>query len=343
MERHSLDALLVTSLLNIRYQCGFTGSDGVLLLTSSGGWFLTDSRYTTQAQSEVSSFHVTEYRNKLDSVVERINEAGCRRVGIESGCLTVAIYNELSERLPRIDLVPLGSDIDELRTLKDAEEIELLKDVCSIASDAFLEILPAIRPGALEQDLAFELEIAMRRHGADDKAFDFIVASGERGALPHGRASNKAIRPGDFVTFDFGAKRLGYNSDETVTLAVGDPNPQLLKIYETVKEAHDRALDAVKPGVELRELDSIARSFINEKGYGAYFGHGLGHGIGLDVHEKPVVSFRSDVRAEAGMVFTVEPGIYIPGLGGVRIEDTLVVTSDGYRLLTKISKELQVV
>lgn len=343
MERHSLDALLVTSLLNIRYQCGFTGSDGVLLITGSGGWFLTDSRYTTQAQAEVSCLPVSEYRNKLDSVVERIKESGCRRVGIESGSLPVAIYNELAERLPRIDLVPLGSDIDELRTLKDSEEIELLEEVCSIASEAFLEILPAVRPGAVEQDLALELEIAMRRHGADDKAFDFIVASGERGALPHGKASSKVIQAGDFVTFDFGAKRLGYNSDETVTLAVGDPNTVLIEIYEIVKEAHDRALDAVKPGVELRELDSIARSFIDERGYGAHFGHGLGHGIGLDVHEKPVVSFRSDACAQEGMVFTIEPGIYIPGLGGVRIEDTLVVTSDGYRLLTKISKELRVV
>lgn len=342
LKRHALDVLLVTSLPNIRYLAGFSGSDGVLLVTPRGGWFLTDSRYTTQAQSEVNGYDVVEYRSKLDSIAELVSAAGCRTVGFESTHVSVALRDELAGKLPGLELLPLKDDVDNFRTIKDTAEIALLDACAGIASQALCDIFELVRPGAIERDLSLELEIAMKRRGADDKAFDFIVASGERGALPHGRASDRAICAGEMVTFDFGARLNGYHSDETVTVAVGAPDPRMRTIYGIVKEAHDRAIAAVKPGVALKELDTIARSFIDEQGYASYFGHGLGHGVGLEVHEKPVVSFRSDAVAEEGMVFTIEPGIYIPGLGGVRLEDTVVVESAGCRLLTKVSKELRV-
>lgn len=342
LERNSLDALLVTDLHSIRYLSGFTGSDAVLLLTPDSGCFLTDSRYTTQAGSEVSGFPVAEYRTKLNAVSEWLAVSGCRRIGFIASQLTVEVHGELSGKLAEAELIGLKDELSDIRKIKDRTEVALLEAVAETASHALNDILPLVKPGAMEKDLALELEIAMKRRGVDDKAFDFIVASGERGALPHGRASNRVIGSGELVTFDFGAICNGYNSDETVTVAVGSPEQRLLDIYAVVKEAHDRAIDAVKPGIPLKDLDRIARSYIEEKGYGPYFGHGLGHGVGLEIHEKPVVSFRSaDVAAE-GMVFTIEPGIYVPGLGGVRIEDTVVVENSGCRLLTKVSKELQV-
>ncbi|MDD2500835.1 MAG: M24 family metallopeptidase, partial [Geobacter sp.] len=211
------------------------------------------------------------------------------------------------------------------------------------ASAAFEAVLPQLQPGIREDEFALQLEFEMRRRGADGRGFDFIVASGVRGAMPHGRASDKPILAGELVTVDFGAIKDGYHSDETVTLAVGSVNTRQQQIYQTVLDAHDRAIAAVKPGITCRELDTLARDYIKAQGFGQYFGHGLGHGIGLDVHEKPVISPRSDAVVEEGMVFTIEPGIYIPGFGGVRIEDTVAVTADGCRLLTKVSKQLFIV
>ena len=219
--------------------------------------------------------------------------------------------------------------------------IKPVVDQAAIAAEAFDEILPLIRPGALERDIALALEFAMRRRGAEEKSFDTIVASGRRGALPHGVASAKTIAAGELVTIDYGARWDGYHSDETVTVAVGPVSVQLRKIFDVVLEAHDRAMAAVRPGVALQDLDSIARDYIAEQGYGEFFGHSLGHGVGLEVHEYPAVSSQSEMLVEEGMVFTVEPGIYIPGLGGVRIEDMVYVTADGHRRLTRLPKEFR--
>lgn len=338
-----LDALMFTGLPNIRYLAGFTGSDGVLVVARDGAWFLTDSRYTTQAGQEAHHCRIREYRTKVEGVTSLFDEASLARVGIEAEQTTVAFHRALVAASASVQFVPLEAELNGLRLIKEPGELELLADCAAIASAAFEEILPLVRPGAVEQDLALALEMAMRRRGADDRSFDFIVASGERGALPHGRASEKVLAAGELVTFDFGARFRGYCSDETVTVAVGAVNDRQREIYETVKEAHDRAIAAVRPGIPCRELDRIARGFIEEKGFGQYFGHGLGHGVGLEVHEKPVVSFRSEQVAEEGMVFTIEPGIYFPGFGGVRIEDTVVVSGDGCRLLTQVAKELRIV
>ena len=342
LERFGVDAMLFIDLSNIRYLCGFTGSEGALVLTREGGVFLTDSRYTTQAAQEVTQFPSREYRGQLEGIASLVKESRAGKVGFESGHMPVAQFRSLTDVLPRVELVPIGTELATLRQVKDVQELELLARSAEVASHALLDIYSEIRPGARERDVALALEFAMKRAGAEEKSFDFIVASGVRGALPHGKASDRIIKAGELVTLDFGGVYQGYCSDETVTVAVGTPDERQREIYGIVKEARDLALAAVRPGVAFRELDAIARGFISAQGYGEYFGHGLGHGVGLEIHEQPVLSFRSAGEAEAGMVFTIEPGIYIPGWGGVRIEDTVVVTPDGFRTLTKVPKELMV-
>lgn len=339
-EDNGLDAILFTNLANIRYLCGFSGSDGVLLLSREGAWFLCDSRYTTQAAEEVCGAEIREFSAKYEAVCGLITDNNIRRFGIEATHMLVSDFRQLSERLAGCELVGIGAALDSIRSCKDRDEIESLARVASLASASLVAVLSSLAPGVKESDIALELEIEMRRRGADARAFDFIVASGERGAMPHGRASDKVLRSGELVTIDFGAVKDGYHSDETVTVAVGRPSDRGREIHDIVRQAHDRAIAAVRPGISCRDLDAVAREFIRDHGYDSYFGHGLGHGVGLEIHEKPVVSPRSDAVVEEGMVFTIEPGIYVPGFGGVRIEDTVAVTADGCVILTQASKDL---
>lgn len=339
-EEHALEAILFTDLRNIRYLCGFSGSDGALFLTREKAWFLCDSRYITQAADEVAEADLIEYPAKYEGICSLIRDRHIKRLGFEASHTMVSDFRQMTERLPECDLVGLGPSLDAIRSCKDKDEIALLTDVAHLASAALQSVISIVRPGVRESEVALELEIEMRRRGADARAFDFIVASGERGALPHGRATGRQISAGDMVTIDFGAVMNGYHSDETVTVAVGKPDTRCQEIHSIVREAHDRAISAVRPGISCRELDSVARDYIRLQGYEGYFGHGLGHGVGLDIHEKPVISPRSDTVIQEGMVFTIEPGIYIPGLGGVRIEDTVVVRADGCTILTQAPKEL---
>jgi len=337
---HGLDAILITNLANIRYLCGFSGSEGALLLARDEAWFLCDSRYTTQAADEVRGAEIREFSAKFEAVCSLLTEKKIRRFGIEATHMMVSDFRQLSERLDGCELVGIGATLDSIRSCKDQDEIEILGRVASLASASLEAVLTSLVPGIRETDFALELEIEMRRRGADARAFDFIVASGKRGAMPHGRASDKVLYSGELVTIDFGAVKDGYNSDETVTVAVGCPSERSKEIHEIVRQAHDRAIAAVRPGISCRDLDAVARDFIREQGYDAYFGHGLGHGVGLEIHEKPVISPRSEAVLEEGMVFTIEPGIYVPGFGGVRIEDTVVVTADGCVILTQAPKDL---
>jgi Xaa-Pro aminopeptidase len=341
-EENRLDAILVTDLRNIRYLCSFSGSEGALLLTRSNVWFLCDSRYTSQAGEEVLEAEVIECSVRLDALAALAAENGIARLGFEALHTTVDDYRKMADRLSGVELIEIGPSLDEIRNSKDPAEIERLQVVASLASLALSDVLKYIRPGISETDIALELEIGMRRRGADGKAFDFIVASGLRGAMPHGRASDKLIRSGDLITIDFGALKDGYHSDETVTVSCGEPGSREKEIHTIVREAHDLAIEAVTPGISCKALDEVARDYIFKHGYGDYFRHGLGHGVGLDVHEKPTISPRSEAVLEEGMVITIEPGIYIPGFGGVRIEDTLLVTADGYQILTSADKSLQV-
>ncbi len=343
LKKYGVDALLFLNLGNIRYLSGFTGSDGALLLFHDDGCFLTDSRYSTQASDEVPHFRKIVYQEKGSAISLALDAKGAKKVGFEAENMTVAFYKALAELMPGVELVPIGQELNYLRIVKDEEEMRLIGRAAEIASGALLGILGTIKPNISERNVALDLEFAMLKAGADDKAFDFIVASGERGALPHGKASDKKILSGELVTLDFGAIYKGYNSDETVTVAVGEPDSRQREIYQIVKDAHDLALESVKPGVSYKELDAKARDYIEGKGYCKYFGHGLGHGVGIDIHEKPVISFRSEGSLQEGMVFTIEPGIYLPGWGGVRIEDTVCVTADGCRVLTKITKDLLIV
>lgn len=337
-----LDAVLFTDLTNVRYLCGFTGTDGVLAVTARGSCFLSDSRYTTQARAQVQADEIREYSVKLDGVIAFLEQAGVRRIGFEAETLPFAMVERLREKGGGREWVPLADVILSLRGIKGTDEIAALLEATWLNAEAFEEIVPLIRPGAVEREIALALEMALKRRGGEEKAFDFIVASGPRGAMPHGIASERKIGTGELVTIDFGVRCGGYHSDETVTVAVGEVPPQLQTIYATVLEAHDLAMAYVRPGVALKEIDAVARDLIAGRGYGAFFGHGLGHGVGLEIHEYPTVSPRSEAIACEGMVFTIEPGIYVPELGGVRIEDMIEVTADGCRQLTRLNKALRV-
>ena len=335
-----LDAVLLCARENLRYFCGFTGSDGGLLVTRSGETrFLTDSRYTTQAGGQVAADRVLEYRVQSDGLLDSLQELGVQRIGFESGLAYGKVDDLRSRGEEAWSWVPLKECLGELRANKEPAEIAALSVAAGLHVEAFAEIEPLIRPGIAEREVALALEFALKRRGGEEKSFDFIVASGPRGALPHGVAGDKTLVEGELVTIDFGCRIDGYHSDETVTVALGSVPDELRRVYATVLAAHDLAIAALRPGVALAEVDRIARDHIAEVGYGAFFGHGLGHGVGLEVHESPTVSARSKAVAAAGMVVTIEPGIYLPGLGGVRIEDMLLVTDDGARVLTCIDKQ----
>lgn len=342
LEQHGLDACCFFHRPNLRYLCGFSGSDGVLIVHRDGSCFLSDSRYTTQARDEVHAGQLRTYQSKPEGVGAFLREIDAHRVGFDAEYLSVAALARLQHAAGPREWFPLAEQLADLRGIKDAAELELLAEAARLNAEAFAEIRPLIRPGVGERDLALALEFALKRRGAEDRAFDFIVAGGVRGALPHGAASDRVLRSGELVTFDFGLRWQGYHSDETVTVAVGPVDDELRRLHEVVLTAHDLALAAVRPGIPLRELDAVARDHIKAAGYGDYFGHGLGHGVGLEVHEYPTVSPRSEAVAAPGMVFTIEPGIYLPDRGGVRIEDMVAVTADGCRRLTRIDKEFAI-
>lgn len=342
-ESENLDALLISSRADMRYLCHFTGTEGVLLLTRNQMVFLTDSRYHKQAQTEVTADEILCYQNKLQTTAETLSAHSCRRIGFDARHLTVAQFHSLLKLVEPagMTLIPLPDQLETLRAVKTDDEIHQLQKTADLNCRAFESVLPMIKAGVRERQIALELEFELKKNGGQANAFDFIVASGGRGALPHGVASDKKITVGELVTIDFGTCQAGYHSDETVTLSVGEVDGNLRQIFDIVLEAHDLALAAVKPGIRICDLDAVAREFITRKGYGQYFGHGLGHGVGLEVHEYPAVSSRNQGELLAGMVITIEPGIYLPDVGGVRIEDTVVVTPTGYQCLTSIPKQLR--
>ncbi len=345
--RNGYEAMLVLGMVNIRYLCGFTGTDGALIVTGKRVVFLTDSRYICQAQQQVSADEVIEYADKIKAIATQlktcVSAASLGRIGFEGKLVSVDKYQRLQQECIGLDFVPADEELASLRQIKDDGEIGCLQQAAQLNWQAMSALLPSINAGISEIDLAVELEFMLRKLGGEDKAFDFIVASGVRGAMPHGVASEKKLHNGELVTIDFGTIYQGYYSDETVTFALGEVPSQLQKIYDVVLRAHDLALAGLAVSMPARAVDKIARKFITDQGYGEYFGHGLGHGVGLEVHESPTISPRSETLLEAGMVFTIEPGIYIPGVGGVRIEDTVVLTADGYRCLTKMPKQYHVV
>lgn len=336
----SLSALLVTNPHSRRYLTGFTGTAGVALVTQSEAFFITDFRYTEQANAQITGYTLVEQKTTLiEAVAQVVKENGLDKVGFEQEAMTFAEYDRYNKAL-EAELVPTTGIVEKIRLIKTEDELTIIKQACKIADDAYEHILTFIQPGMTELDVSNELEFFMRKQGATSSSFDIIVASGVRSALPHGVATHKVIEQGDFITLDFGAYYNGYVSDVTRTLAVGEPSEKLKEIYQVVLDSQLLALEKIKPGMTGKEADAIARDYIASKGYGEAFGHSLGHGIGLEVHEGPGLSSRSDVVLEPGMLITIEPGIYLPGIGGVRIEDDALVTETGVERLTLTSKEL---
>ncbi len=340
IDEFGVDAVLVWNLTNVRYLSGFTGTEGALLLGADRRFFLSDSRYETQAKKQVVDFEYRISSDKIKNIVDAVRETGAVRLAYEEETLTVGQLQQLVKALPETEFKPLGLALDNLRLCKDAGELDIMREAALISEKGFQKALEAIKPGVSEKDVAMELEIGMLRNGASGPSFETIVASGHRGALPHGVASTKPIQAGDMIVIDFGCVFMGYCSDQTMTVMCGEADSEQAGIYDIVYEAQARAIEALKPGVKLKDVDAVARSIISDAGYGEYFGHGLGHGVGMNIHEAPRLNATSDAVAEVGMVVTVEPGIYLPGRFGVRLEDTMVITDSGSERITNLDKSL---
>ncbi|MGE7944205.1 M24 family metallopeptidase [Lysinibacillus xylanilyticus] len=340
LQEQNIDGILITNGYNRRYMTGFTGTAGVAIVSQNDAVFITDFRYTEQAAAQIQDFRIVQHEATiLEEIATQVNNMGIKLLGFEKDTVSFGTY-ELYKNMIQADLVPISGLIEKIRLIKTQQEINIIKVACEIADHAFTHILDFIKPGKTELEVSNELEFFMRKQGATQSSFDIIVASGLRSALPHGVATNKVIEKGDFVTLDFGALYNGYISDITRTVAVGEPSEKLVDMYNAVLASQLLALEKVGPGLTGVQADAIARDYLKEKGYGEAFGHSLGHGIGLEVHEGPGLSMRSNTVLEPGMAVTIEPGVYLPGIGGVRIEDDILITETGNELLTHSSKEL---
>ncbi len=340
MQEENLDSFLITSPYNLRYLTNFTGTTGLAVITLEKAFFITDFRYTEQAAAQAQGFEIIKNVGPIfEEVADLVQKEGLRELGFEETTVSFLEYSVLEEIIDA-QLIPISGMIEELREIKDEEEIAIIEKACSIADLAYDHILKMIQPGMTEIEVANQLDFYMRSLGASGVSFETIVASGLRSAMPHGVASKKIIEQGDLLTIDFGCYYEGYVSDMTRTFAIGDPGEQLKEIYQIVLEAQLAVLEVAKPGVTGKQLDAVARDYITKHGYGEAFGHSTGHGIGLEIHEGPNVSVRAEKQFVPGNIITDEPGIYLPGIGGVRIEDDLLITSDGNRVLTHSPKEL---
>ena len=334
-----VDAVLITKEENVHYFSGFRGDSTVLLVTHERLLLVTDSRYTEQAAAEAPLYEVVEQRDGLyGKAAELAADAGVVSLAFEGEALVYIKAIWLRERLGEISFdTPLNLDL--LRQVKDSDEIALIRHACKIADEGFAHIIRFIKPGMTEMEVAAELEHHMRMLGSERPAFQTIIASGVRGSLPHGVASDKVIARGELVTMDFGAVCAGYHSDITRTICVGRADARQRELYDAVLTAQQRALAALRPGVTGIEVDRVARDYLAEHNLNQYFGHGLGHSLGLEIHEEPRLSKAGKEVLQPNMLITDEPGVYIPSWGGIRIEDTVLITADGSEALTHASKE----
>jgi Xaa-Pro aminopeptidase len=320
---------------------GFTGSSGIVLVTGSQAYLLTDFRYMTQAPQQAPDYRVTEHKAKpMETVKDLLLGLGIKRLGFEQNDLSYGTYKSYKEDVEGIELVPTSFVVEKLRMIKDEAELAVMQEAANIADAAFSHIQSFLKPGISELEVALELEFFMRRKGATSTSFDTIIASGERSALPHGVASDRKLGNNEFVKMDYGALYQGYCSDITRTVVLGQPTDKHREIYSIVLEAQLACLAGLKPGMTGAEGDALARDIIKKAGYGEHFGHGTGHSFGLQIHENPRLSPTCDVVLQPGMTLTVEPGIYLPGFGGVRIEDDVVMTENGIKILTHSTKDL---
>ncbi len=341
MAARSIPAILVSDLTNVTWLTGFSGSFGTAVVTESDAVFITDSRYRVQAADQVKNMAVETYASPVklvDFIKHNLGRLSVGKLAFEPQNATYLTYEQWRDGLG-VELVSMGDVISPLRKVKTPEEVAKIREACAIADACFTHVQRMIQPGVSEYDLALDMEFFMRRQGAE-VAFDIIAASGWRGSLPHGRASEKIVEKGDLITFDFGAKKNGYNSDITRTVAVGEPDARQREVYDQVLKAQLAALEMMRPGVRAHDVDARAREVFDEKSMASAFGHGLGHGLGLLVHDAGRLASGSDDVLEPGQVWTVEPGAYFDGWGGVRIEDDVVVTETGIEILTHSPKEL---
>ena len=343
MASSGVDGFLVSSFLNWRYVSGFRGDAGALLITERDAYLFTDSRYIEEAEREAQGFTVRMTTVDTDEIKAAVQSSGIKRLAFEKEHVTFSTWERFKERFEGVELVGVSGWVEDLRMVKTPEEIACIERAQAIADDAFRLLVDTIRLGAREIDLALELEFTMRKMGSEGVAFPIIAVAGTRSSLPHGVPTENVLSDGDFITFDFGGKYQGYCSDETRTLIAGHVDERHREIYNVVLEAQMAGLEAVKPGVMGKEVDAAGRKVIEDAGYGQYFGHGIGHGVGLAVHEGPSAGKKSETVLQPGMIVTVEPGIYIPGFGGCRIEDLVLVTETGHRVLSASPKELAVV
>lgn len=344
LKREKLNGIFLVSAPNIRYLSGYTGADSYAVVSPKGNAFITDYRYIEQAQKECKGYdvilHQAPDRKMTDVTRDYCYKKGIKRLGFEKKYVSFELYETLKDKFKDLELVPVSGLVEELRAVKDDCEQDCLRKACAITDEVFKKTLDFIKPGMTEREIALEMQYLLCKSGAEDSSFDIIVAAGKNGSLPHAIPSDYNIRRGDLITMDFGALYKGFHADMTRTIVLGNPSEKQRDVYGTVKRAQETALAEVKAGVNVKTLDEISTDIITTAGYGEYMGRGLGHGIGLMIHEEPFVSSNRDSLLEAGNVITIEPGIYIPGWGGVRIEDSVIVNKDGYEVITNSPKEL---
>lgn len=345
LAENELDAIIVTKIANCRYISGFTGSNCLSIISRDSTVLVTDFRYYDQAIKQAPDFKIVLADGELmGNITDLISGIAINKLGFESKSLTHSTYQLLVETIisldKSIDLVATENIVEYLRSVKDNNELTNIKKACIIVDAAFNDIITHIKPGVTEKKVAWEIEKYLRENGSDDMPFKIIVASGPNSALPHSIPTDRCIGYGEPVVIDYGARVAGYCSDITRTMYFGDGDDIFLKVYNTVLKAQIAAIDNISTGISGEQADRISRSIIENEGYGQYFGHGLGHGVGLEVHEEPRLGYGSYQHLDNGMVFTIEPGIYISGWGGVRIEDTVTIEDNELVVLTKAKKNV---
>lgn len=338
LQKTAVDAVYITSPENLFYYSGFTGGEGALVITGREPALFTDSRYFVQAREEAPDFTVIDITKTRPTAY--IKDFAPKQIGYEEDFVSAKAAKDLYAAMPDSRWVDVGAAILAQHAVKSKEERAILRRAAALADDAFAKVLPLIKPGVSERDIALELEWSMRKGGASGPSFPIICASGHRSCMPHGVASEKKLAVGDFITMDFGCFLKGYASDMTRTVVLGKASNEQKKVYETVLCAQNAALEILRAGLRCADADNAARTVIQKAGHGAHFGHSLGHGVGLLIHEQPTLSPRSETVLAAGMAVTVEPGIYIENFGGVRIEDLVIITETGYENLTHSEKTL---
>ncbi|WP_442601232.1 M24 family metallopeptidase [Paenibacillus sp. KN14-4R] len=344
MKQAELPALLITNAYNRSYMTGFSGSSGYVLVTADRAILLTDFRYMIQARNEATHFEVIEHVKGVTATIkELLEQHGIKQLGFEQSHMTFATFKTYDGDLEGIELVPCTGYVENLRMIKDAGELQIMQEAADLADRTFSYILTKLKPGVSEKRIALDIEIFIRENGGTSSSFNTIVASGERSALPHGVASDRLLGNNEFVKLDFGAYYKGYCSDITRTVVLGQPTDKHKEIYNIVLEAQLNCVNHLTAGMTGEQGDALARDIIAKYGYGDQFGHSTGHGLGMEVHESPGLAKRNSTVLVPGMVVTVEPGIYLPGFGGVRIEDDVVIQESGIHILTKSTKELLII